>query len=125
MNVTASTFLLPVGVVLYTFVGGIKATFLTDYIHTSTILIIACFFTIKALTVSEIGSVGQLYDLVKAAGAAHPVPGNHDGSYFTMTSKGVRYSCTGHIIGLLTQAGYHVCNNPLVCKFRLGDCKFS
>lgn len=30
----AACFLLPVGVVLYTMFGGIKATFLTDYVHT-------------------------------------------------------------------------------------------
>lgn len=30
----AACFLLPVGVVLYTIFGGIKATFLTDYVHT-------------------------------------------------------------------------------------------
>jgi hypothetical protein len=31
-----------------------------------------------------------LYDLVAAAGARNPVPGNHNGTYLTMTSKGVR-----------------------------------
>lgn len=105
MNVTACIFLLPVGVVLYTFVGGIKATFLTDYIHTSTILVIACFFTIKALTISEIGSISHLYDLVRAAGEAHPVSGNHDGSYFTMTSKLVCYSSDAQISIVLTDHG--------------------
>lgn len=30
----AACFLLPIGVVLYTMFGGIKATFLTDYVHT-------------------------------------------------------------------------------------------
>lgn len=95
MNIIACTFLLPIGVAIYTFAGGIKATFLTDYIHTFVILIIACFFTAKAFAVSEIGSVGHLYDLLKAAGEAHPVAGNHDGSYLTMTSKGVSYCLAG------------------------------
>jgi Na+/proline symporter len=36
----AACFLLPVGVVLYTMFGGIKATFLTDYVHTVMILVI-------------------------------------------------------------------------------------
>jgi Na+/proline symporter len=31
MHTAAACFLLPVGVVLYTMFGGIKATFLTDY----------------------------------------------------------------------------------------------
>lgn len=89
MNITAATFLLPVGVALYTFVGGIKATFLTDYFHTFTILIILCFFTVKAFTVDEVSSIGHLFDLLRVAAERHPVEGNHDGTYLTMTSKGV------------------------------------
>ena len=36
----AACFLLPVGVVLYTIFGGIKATFLTDYVHTVSLCIV-------------------------------------------------------------------------------------
>lgn len=88
MHIIASTFLLPVGVAVYTFVGGIKATFLTDYMHTFTILIVLCWFSAKAFSVDEIGSIQHLYDLLKAASQQNPVTGNHDGSYLTMTSKG-------------------------------------
>ncbi|KAF9890506.1 hypothetical protein FE257_005911 [Aspergillus nanangensis] len=89
-----------VGVTVYTFVGGIKATFLTDYFHTAVILIIACYFSIKAFTVDEIGSIDKLYDLVHAAAQAHPVSGNQDGTYLTMTSKGAI------LFGIL-----HICSN--------------
>lgn len=89
MHVVAAIFLLPASVVLYTFVGGIKATFLTDYVHTFVITIIICFFTIKAFTLPEIPSIGELFNLVVAAGQRHPVAGNHDGSYLTMASKDV------------------------------------
>lgn len=89
MHIIAATFLLPVGVILYTFVGGIKATFLTDYVHTFIITIIICFFTIKAFLTPEISSPAHLYDLIVAAGEAHPVSGNENGSYLTMTSHGV------------------------------------
>jgi Na+/proline symporter len=34
MPTAAACFLLPLGVVIYTLFGGIKATFLTDYVHT-------------------------------------------------------------------------------------------
>ncbi|KAF2797231.1 urea active transporter [Melanomma pulvis-pyrius CBS 109.77] len=88
MHIIAATFLLPVGVGVYTFVGGIKATFLTDYIHTFTIVIILCYFSIKAFTLEEVGSLSNLYELVKAAGERSPVAGNEQGSYLTMTSKG-------------------------------------
>ncbi|SPO07032.1 probable DUR3 - Urea permease [Cephalotrichum gorgonifer] len=88
MHVVAATFLLPVGVIMYTFVGGIKATFLTDYFHTFVITIIICFFTVKAFVTEEISSPAHLYDLLVAAGEAHPVDGNHNGSYLTMASHG-------------------------------------
>lgn len=91
MHIIAATFLLPVGVVLYTFVGGIKATFLTDYFHTFVITIVVCFFTIKAFTVPEIGSIGGLYDIMVKLAATQPVEGNAGGSYLTMTSKNVSY----------------------------------
>ncbi|KAK0389970.1 hypothetical protein NLU13_3543 [Sarocladium strictum] len=87
MHVIAATFLLPVGVILYTFVGGIKATFLTDYFHTFVITVIICFFTIKTFTLEEIGSPSDLFNLVVEAGKRHPVSGNKDGSYLTMESK--------------------------------------
>lgn len=88
VHIIAATFLLPVGVAIYTFVGGIKATFLTDYMHTFTILIVLCWFVGQAFSVDAISSPGHLYELVKAASARAPVAGNHDGSYLTMTSKG-------------------------------------
>jgi hypothetical protein len=69
-------------------------SFLTDYIHTFIILVICLFFTIKPFMIPEIGSLSNLYDLVAAAGARNPVPGNHNGTYLTMTSKGV--SVTDH-----------------------------
>ncbi|KAJ5679857.1 hypothetical protein N7462_008101 [Penicillium macrosclerotiorum] len=98
MHVIAATFLLPVGVTVYTFVGGIKATFLTDYFHTAVILIIACYFSIKAFSVDQVGSVGNLFELLKEAAQRHPVAGNQAGTYLTMTSKsailfGILHTC--------------------------------
>ncbi|EAA64703.1 hypothetical protein AN2598.2 [Aspergillus nidulans FGSC A4] len=65
----------------------ISAIFLTDYFHTTIILIIACYFSVKAFQSDQIGSVGNLYELLKSAGQRHPVSGNQDGTYLTMTSK--------------------------------------
>ncbi len=90
MHIIAATFLLPVGVVLYTFVGGIKATFLTDYFHTFVITVVVCFFTVKVWLTPEVGSLGHLYDIIAQLESQRPVPGNHNGSYLTMTSKNVR-----------------------------------
>ncbi|SCO46777.1 probable DUR3-Urea permease [Fusarium fujikuroi] len=87
MHIMASTFLLLLGVVLYTLVGGIKATFLTDYIHTFAILILSCWLTAKVITSESVGSIGRLYDLVVAAQSNHVVEGNYEGSLLTMTSQ--------------------------------------
>lgn len=53
-------------------------------------MIIACYFTVKAFSTDQIGSVGDLFELVQAAAQRHPVAGNQDGTYLTMTSKSVR-----------------------------------
>ncbi|PQK13243.1 hypothetical protein BB8028_0004g01740 [Beauveria bassiana] len=87
MHIIAATFLLPVGVIMYTFVGGIKATFLTDYFHTFVITVIVCFFTIKVWLTPEIGSPRALFDTITQLAIDRPVPGNQGGSYLTMTSR--------------------------------------
>jgi urea-proton symporter len=79
MNTIAATFLLPVGVAVYTFVGGIKATFLTDYMHTTVILIILCYFTVQTFMIDEISSIGKIYDLVVAATNKNPISGAEAG----------------------------------------------
>ncbi|EAU32730.1 conserved hypothetical protein [Aspergillus terreus NIH2624] len=81
-------------------VANVLTRFLTDYFHTTIILIIACYFSIKAFTFEGIGSIGNLYDLLNVAGQNHPVSGNKDGTYLTMTSKG------GILFGIL-----HICSN--------------
>ncbi|CAA22629.1 Urea transporter [Schizosaccharomyces pombe] len=88
MNTVAVCFLLPVGVIIYTMFGGIKATFLTDYIHTVIILVILIMFSLATYSADKkIGSPGKLYDMLKEAGDAHPVAGNAQGSYLTMRSQ--------------------------------------
>jgi SSS family transporter len=84
----AACFLLPIGVVLYTLFGGIKATFITDYMHTVVILIVIFLFAFSAYaTNAELGSPSKMYDALVAAAKAHPVEGNAEGSYLTMRSK--------------------------------------
>lgn len=88
MPTPAACFMLPIGVILYTMFGGIKATFLTDYVHTVMILIIIFIFAFTAYATSNIlGSPGVVYDLLVQAAKDHPVEGNSEGSYLTMQSK--------------------------------------
>jgi Na+/proline symporter len=88
MSTAAACFLLPVGVVLYTIFGGIKATFITDYLHTIVIIVVIFVFAFSAYVSNEtLGSPGKVYDLLVAAAKAHPVEGNAEGSYLTMRSR--------------------------------------
>jgi Na+/proline symporter len=88
MNTVAACFLLPIGAVLYIMFGGIKATFLTDYVHTLVILIVLLFFTFTTYATSSIlGSPKAVYDLLVQAATAHPVEGNAEGSCLTMKLK--------------------------------------
>lgn len=89
MPTAAACFLLPIGVVLYTVFGGIKATFITDYMHTIVIIVIIFVFAFSTYAISDqLGSPGKVYDILTAAARANPVSGNSGGSYLTMKSRG-------------------------------------
>jgi len=52
------------------------------------LIIILFVFSFTAFATSKhLGSPGAIYDLLVAAGKAHPVEGNAEGSYLTMNSK--------------------------------------
>lgn len=84
----AACYLLPVGVVIYTCFGGLKATFLTDYAHTVILCVILLTFAFTAYATNTVlGSPGRVWDLLQEAAARHPVEGNAGGSYLTMRSQ--------------------------------------
>ncbi|KAL1303792.1 hypothetical protein AAFC00_007129 [Neodothiora populina] len=85
MHVVAACVLIPAGVVIYTAVGGLKATFLTDFVHTTVALILLIYFSLAVLTNEHIGGISGLYAKVKAADVH--VAGNYQGSLLTMKSK--------------------------------------
>ncbi|KAI9665872.1 MAG: hypothetical protein M1821_003807 [Bathelium mastoideum] len=85
MHVVAASILIPAGVVTYTAVGGLKATFLTDFLHTTVALILLIYFSLAVLTNEHIGGFSGLYEKVKAANDY--IPGNYEGSLLTMKSK--------------------------------------
>ena len=88
MHIAAACFLLPAGTIIYTMVGGIKATFLTDYAHTVAVLIIILYFAFSTYVTSPLlGSPSKVYDLLINASRMHPVEGNAQGSYLTMRSQ--------------------------------------
>src|SRR5271169_3332871 len=111
MPTAAACFLLPIGVVLYTMFGGIKATFLTDYIHTVVILVIIIIFSLTVYATSDkLGSPKAVFNLLVTAAADHPVNGNEGGSYLTMRSyEGVIFfviNIVGNFGTVFCDAGY-------------------
>lgn len=75
-------------VVSYTAVGGLKATFLTDFLHTAIALILIMYFTISVLVHPAVGGLGGLYDKVAATASENYITGNYQGSVLTFKSKG-------------------------------------
>lgn len=73
MNTVAASFLLPLGVVVYTALGGLKATFVSDWIHTVIIYVIlltTC-YTVYCSS-SLVGSPGKMYDLLQEVERVFP-----------------------------------------------------
>lgn len=78
-----------IGVVVYTLFGGIKATFITDYINGLVILVIIFVFAFTVYSTNEIlGSPGRVWEILTELAAERPLSGNSGGSYLTMRSQG-------------------------------------
>ncbi|OBZ89005.1 putative urea active transporter 1 [Choanephora cucurbitarum] len=87
MHIVAVCMLLPLGVIIYTLFGGIKATFMSDYSHTVVIFIIILSFLFTVYCTSpQIGSIGTMYDLLEVASKKAPILDNEQGSLVTMSS---------------------------------------
>lgn len=87
VNRDAATVLFPIGVIIYTLLGGIKATFLTDWTHTIIIYVILLTFMFNCFTTNEsIGSPGKMWELLVEASERRPIAGNAEGSLLTFSS---------------------------------------
>lgn len=88
MNIVAACLLLPLGVCIYTIFGGIKATVLSDYVHTVILVIIIFVFAFVAFATSDVlGSPGVVWEKVTELAFTQPREGNAGGSYLTMHSR--------------------------------------
>ncbi|KAG8945835.1 hypothetical protein FRC04_012282 [Tulasnella sp. 424] len=100
MNTIAACFLIPIGVSIYVVVGGMRATLLCDYTHTTVLFIIIMVFTFTVYGTSDkIGSPKAMHDLLTKVAAVAPVKDNAGGSYLTMRSVG------GIIFGVINLVG--------------------
>ncbi|CEP61053.1 sodium:solute symporter family protein LALA0_S02e05688g [Lachancea lanzarotensis] len=73
MHTVAASFLIPVTVVIYTALGGLKATFISDWVHTVIVYIILIVIAYTVFCTSPlIGSPGKMWDLLKAVEKVFP-----------------------------------------------------
>ncbi|KAL7187926.1 hypothetical protein ACSBR1_037882 [Camellia fascicularis] len=115
VNIYAASFLIPLGVIVYTLAGGLKATFLASYIHSVIVHVVLVVFVYLVYTSSsKLGSPSIAYHrLLEVAGKSRvcqeplthngqscgSVRRNYKGSYLTMLSSG------GLIFGIINIVG--------------------
>lgn len=100
VDIMLAAFLLPVGIVLYTVFGGLKATFFAEYINTCIIFCVVLVFVSTIYFASpEIGGIQGMYDKLTVAATLTPVDGNVAGSFLTMASAGALVFGVINIIG--------------------------
>ncbi|KAE9387900.1 urea transporter [Gymnopus androsaceus JB14] len=100
MSTLAACFLIPLGVVIYVIVGGMRSTLLCDYTHTTVLFAIILTFVFSVYATSpKIGSITEMHRLLTEAAITTPVSGNAHGSYVTMRSK------NGLIFGVINIIG--------------------
>ncbi len=100
VNIYIAAFLIPIGVIIYTFFGGLKATFLAEYLN-SVFLFTVVLVIVTAIYFSnpQIGGISGMFDSLTAAATIKPVEGNFAGSYLTMASTGALIFGIINIVG--------------------------
>ncbi|KAF7973578.1 hypothetical protein HWV62_14858 [Athelia sp. TMB] len=89
MLICVIRWLLPASVAAYTLRGGLRATILTDYLHTAIILIVVLMFWFSVYASGDkIGSPDKMYALLQAAQARNNDAPTLDHSYVTIRSLG-------------------------------------
>lgn len=100
VDMTIATFLIPIGVIIYTIFGGLKATFFADYLNTAFIFCVVLIFVIAIYFINpEIGGIEGMYNKLTQVALTDPVEGNAHGSYLTLTSVGALSFGIINIIG--------------------------
>lgn len=100
VNIYVAAFLIPVGVIIYTFFGGLKATFLAEYLNTVFLFTVVLVFVIAVYFANpQIGGVSGMFAKLTDVAVTKPVEGNFAGSYLTMASTGALVFGIINIVG--------------------------
>lgn len=92
INVYAAVWLFPFVITIYVLTGGLRATFIADYLHCC--ILFSCLLVLVISTYAHgsiLGSPGKLYDLLQDVALTSPAAGNAHGSYTTFKSTGSIY----------------------------------
>jgi Na+/proline symporter len=115
MNVYAACFLIPLVVAAYVIAGGLRSTFIADYVHTVVLFIAIFVFGFCVYATSDvIGSPDRFYDLLVEASEKMPIARNHEGSYLTFKSvDGLIFAVDLFVAGFSTVWLDQVCDNRI------------
>lgn len=87
MNVYAACFLIPIVVAAYVIAGGLRSTFIADYVHTVILFVAIFVFGFLMYATSDlVGNISDFYDLLVEASEKMPIAGNTNGSYLAFRS---------------------------------------
>ena len=85
---------------MYTYFGGLKATFFADYLNTSLIFIVILILVTSIYFYNpNIGGITGLFEDLQLASTINPVEGNSGGSFLTLASVGALIFGIINIIG--------------------------
>ena len=88
MNTYASLFLIPISVAVYTVTGGLRATFIGDYLHTVGLFVIIIYFFFNVWTGhGKIGSLTHMVEMLNQTTSETPIDSNAGGSLLTFRSR--------------------------------------
>jgi Na+/proline symporter len=99
-NLFVAAFIIPVRVIIYTFFGGLKATFLAEYLNSVFLFSVVLVFVITVyFTNSQIVGISGVFTKLTELATMRLVEGNLASSYLTMAS------CGALIFGIINIVG--------------------
>ena len=100
IDITIACFIIPLSIMMYTYFGGLKATFFADYLNTSFIFIVILILVVGIYFFNpHIGGITGLFEGLQSASTLNPVEGNSGGSFLTLASIGALIFGIINIIG--------------------------
>ena len=100
IDIAIACFIIPLSIMMYTYFGGLKATFFADYLNTSFIFIVILILVVGIYFFNpHIGGITGLFEGLQLARTLNPVEGNSGGSFLTLASIGALIFGIINIIG--------------------------